>query len=84
MIQVTDVKTPTTTFPKLQSELKPNSLYKDFEGDIHLTNRCGLLVGYFTTRNTSGESIFQLNRTNEERDISAYRLVQISATISFS
>ncbi len=85
MIQVTNVQAPVTTFPKLQSELKPNSLYKDFEGDAHLVGDNNLLVGYFVTRcGSDGPIIFVSNRERPTSDISLYKLVPASATIAFS
>jgi len=85
MIQINNVKTPTTTFPKFQSELKPNSLYKDFEGDLHLVGDNNLLVGYFIARNgTNAPTTFISNRESIDADISAYKLVPHSTTVTFS
>lgn len=82
MIQVSNIKTPDPDFPRLQSELKPNSLYKDFEGDIYLTDRRGMVVGYFVTR--TGDIVLQPIRVTEERDIASYRFVHVTGTIVFS
>lgn len=60
MISVKSDSEPTYVESK---DFKPNSLYRDFEGDLWLTNDNGRPIGYFTSRNiVSGGTIrFTLN-----------------------